>query len=1096
MGTNATKKAASKIVAILLAALMLISVMPMTAFAADDKLVIDGMSLISYSDAWENGDYYYEGESADLTGLSIEITYRKQADIDKYGERAIYFADEVSFVDYDQWTKALSLYGIDCNVSELDQTAPAKKAQLLDMEDNFTDIIFSYGKNGEKTFNIGQGFIVLPLGWTSAASKGEIVADTQYILVANDEYAISAIDLATLNLKGDLGDNALALVEVDADADNDRITNLTAQLDELGLTIKDVLWNARNVKVNEETGIYSLNWKNSKKFMSASEAEDSQYKDTYPLIRGEKDDTAEPFDTTTWSMEFSEDSYLYVVEEVEVEDKDASYSDIITANPVYYYVAINEKDGYAYLTTDKAEAASITAYELTNEFEIKAIEIVEDADKLSYAEGEYFDPTGMKVNVILSDGSVLCIPEEYFGVFGIEVYPQKELTIDHNDQPYKVTIGTIEDDIVIIILERKPAEEDEEKGIALSGYAQDYSNTKLSVNALGAFQAEIPAGELKDGYYAIVWSEDENFVNNKVYDGIALDAANEIGTVRKDYPISDYSFGIMGADSWVQIRNNSIGKYEIDGEVVNELAKTMIWYVKAVGNNNYTIQLAGTDLYLNRASLTYRDLWSVDKIADLNNNVASKDAENYIADNKFVALGAYDEAASLWKIDGTCDASIESAGLKGTGDNEYIVVDDDAFITSTEDDVQGDNFYFFACESIVPAKIEVIHQPALSYNSGDALDLRDMVVRITYNNGLGAVEVPYAEFNSYGITTNVENGKVLVSSDNGATVTVTLDKLTANTDKITVADSNSDVESVRLGGADRYATAAAIAENTIDVLADKYTGNVVLASGEVYPDALAGAGLASAANAPIVLTKANALPAATADFLKNNNVKTVYIIGGTAAVSADVETAVKALNIAVVRIDGANRVETSVNVAKKAAELSGKTFDTVIITTGTNFADALSVSSAAAINNIPVVYANGALADSVKGLLTADVKTVIILGGVGAVSADVEAEVKALGKTVVRLSGSSRYDTGVAINEYFADSFEGKVITVATGEKFADALAGSAYASAVKAPVVLVDNDYANENVRDYIFGADFSELVVFGGTAAVSDATVEAILG
>lgn len=1093
MGTNATKKAASKIVAILLAALMLISVMPMTAFAADDKLVIDGMSLV---EDFEPG-VYFEGDSADLTGLTIEITYRKQADIDKYGERAIYFADEVTFEDYDQWTKALSLYGIDCNVSELDQTAPEKKAQLLDMEDNFTDIIFSYGKNGEKTFNIGQGFIVLPLGWTSAASKGEIIQGTQYILVANDEYAISAIDLATLNLKGDLGDNALALVEVDADADNDRITNLTAQLDELGLTIKDVLWNARNVKVNEETGIYSLNWKNSKKFMSASEAEESQYKDTYPLIRGEED--GEGFDTTMWSMDFSEDSYLYVVEEVEVEDKDASYSDIITANPVYYYVAINEKDGYAYLTTDKAEAASITAYELTNEFEIKAIEIVEDADKLSYAEGEEFDPAGMKVNVILSDGSVVCIPEEYFEVFNIHAgydgwcecdfcNDDYALDIAANDQPYVAWVyGTVDG---------QATSDKSFPGINWTGYAQDYSNTKLSVNALGAFQAEIPAGELKDGYYAIVWSEDENFVNNKVYDGIALDAANKIGFVRKDYPISDYSFGIMGADSWVQIRNNSIGKYEIDGDVVNELAKSMIWYVKAVGNNNYTIQLAGTDLYLNRASLTYRDLWSIEKIAEINNNVASKDAEDFIADNKLVALGAYDEAVSLWKIDGTVDASIESAGLKGTGDNEYIVVDDEAFITSTEDDVQGDNFYFFACESIVPAKIEVIHQPALSYNSGDALDLRDMVVRITYNNGLGAVEVPYAEFNSYGITTNVENGKVLVSSDNGATVTVTLDKLTANTDKITVADSNSDVESVRLGGADRYATAAAIAENTIDVLADKYTGNVVLASGEDYPDALAGAGLASAANAPIVLTKANALPAATADFLKNNNVKTVYIIGGTAAVSADVETAVKALNIAVVRIDGANRVETSVNVAKKAAELSGKTSDTVIITTGTNFADALSVSSAAAINNIPVVYANGALTDSVKALLTADVKTVIILGGVGAVSADVEAEVEALGKTVVRLSGSSRYDTGVAINEYFADSFEGKVITVATGEKFADALAGSAYASAVKAPVVLVDNDYANENVRDYIFGADFSELVVFGGTAAVSDATVEAILG
>ncbi len=1115
MGTNATRKAASKIVAILLAALMLISVMPMTAFAADDKLVIDGMSLVANSEKWEDEEVYFEGDTADLTGLAIEITYRKQADIDKYGERAIYYADIVTFENYDQWTKALSLYGVDCNVSELDDTTPDKKQKKLTVEDNFTDVIFSYGKKGEKTFNIGQQFIVLPLGWTSAEKIGNIVPEVEYVLVANDSYVISGVELGTLDLKGDLGDNALALIDVNVDEKNDRITNLTEQLDKLDLELSDVQWITGSATHVDDEGTYVINWLNDGKYMSAAEAEDSNYKDSYPLIKGAMDKNKEPFNSTKWFMDYDENSYLYVVEYVDSKDADDAYADVIGQDGnVNWYVAVNTEDGYAYLTTDKKEAASISAYAINGEFEVESIEIVEDADKLSYSVGEEFDPAGIKVNLTLSDGSVLCIPEKYFELFGIHAGYDWWCDCDECEYDYKLTVAA-NDQPYVVWFDDEDYENDFE-GIKLYGYAQDYSNTKLSVAALGNFQAEIPDGELKDGYYAIVWSETEDFVKNNIYTGIALDADNIQTIKRNDYDVTDYSFGKLGATSYVQIRNNTIGKFEIyniDDHFVEQLEKSMIWFVKAAGNNSYTIQLAGTDLYLNRATLTYRDLWSVEEIAKLSNNVASVDAREYIADNKLVALGAYDEAVSLWKIDGTCDASIESAGVKGKGDNEYLIVSGDEenevapaasndrneekiFITSAKDDVKGDNFYFFACESIVPAKIEVIHQPALKYNSGDKLDLRDMIVRITYNNGLTPVEVAYADFNSYGITANVEDGKVLVGSDNGTTITVSLGKLTASTDKLAVADSTAAVEDVRLGGADRYATAALIAENTITVLADAYTGNVVLASGEDYPDALAGAGLASAANAPIVLTKAAALPAATVDFLKNNNVKTVYIIGGTAAVSEDVAKAVEAMGIKVERISGSNRVETSVNVAKKAAELSAKTSDTIIITTGNGYADALSVSSAAAIKNIPVVYASGALSDSVKALLTDDVKTVIILGGTNAVSDDVKAEVEAMGKAVVRLSGSTRYDTGVAINKYFADAFEGKVITIATGAAFADALAGSAYAAAVKAPVVLVDSEYSNTNVRDYVLASDFTNLVVFGGTAAVPAETVDAILG
>ncbi len=95
----------------------------------------------------------------------------------------------------------------------------------------------------------------------------------------------------------------------------------------------------------------------------------------------------------------------------------------------------------------------------------------------------------------------------------------------------------------------------------------------------------------------------------------------------------------------------------------------------------------------------------------------------------------------------------------------------------------------------------------------------------------------------------------------------------------------------RLSGMDRYETNIRILkefENSLDFT------SIFIASANNFPDALSGSVLASKYNAPIILTD-NTLSQVTSDFLKNQNCKTINILGGTGAVNTDVENNLKSI---------------------------------------------------------------------------------------------------------------------------------------------------------------------------------------------------------
>ena len=308
----------------------------------------------------------------------------------------------------------------------------------------------------------------------------------------------------------------------------------------------------------------------------------------------------------------------------------------------------------------------------------------------------------------------------------------------------------------------------------------------------------------------------------------------------------------------------------------------------------------------------------------------------------------------------------------------------------------------------------------------------------------------------------------------------------------------------RLAGAGRYATAANISKAGFPDGSD----TVVLAYGLNYADALAGVPLAKAMNAPILLTALKTLPAETLAEIERLNAKKVIILGGTSAVSADVEKALTDKKLEVERIAGKTRFETAAKIADKMQQQNENKAPTDVFFVYYNgFADALSVSAAAAVKGAPIVYltTNGALnADTAAYLAdlkkAGSVKNAYVIGGTSVISDDMaDKAANALGLAkATRVAGANRFETCIAVNEKFADVLGGDMLCVATGMDFPDALAGGVYAANNNAPLFLINGKLKTSNLNDkqkaYLIEKKPISITAFGGTSVVPDDHIEDI--
>ncbi|MFC0904962.1 cell wall-binding repeat-containing protein [Clostridium sp. MT-14] len=305
------------------------------------------------------------------------------------------------------------------------------------------------------------------------------------------------------------------------------------------------------------------------------------------------------------------------------------------------------------------------------------------------------------------------------------------------------------------------------------------------------------------------------------------------------------------------------------------------------------------------------------------------------------------------------------------------------------------------------------------------------------------------------------------------------------------ADSSSRVN--RLGGQDRYETAAKVAQ-------DGWTSSdyAIVANGEGYADALCAAPLAKEKNAPILLTAGNSLNQNALNQLKDLNVNHVIVVGGTGVVPESVLNEIKAQVPDVQdvqRLGGQDRYETSVRIAEALKTKPVK----AVVASGEGFADALSAGPSAAINGMPILLTKqNSLPDAEANYLKANssITETYVIGGTGSVSDSV----KNLFTSPKRLGGADRYETNTAVLKEFVSSFNFGNIYAALGKgpignEFADALTGSALAAKNKNPLIITGytlssstKDFLDENVPKN------STLTVLGGTGNISDSLADEI--
>jgi putative cell wall-binding protein len=312
-----------------------------------------------------------------------------------------------------------------------------------------------------------------------------------------------------------------------------------------------------------------------------------------------------------------------------------------------------------------------------------------------------------------------------------------------------------------------------------------------------------------------------------------------------------------------------------------------------------------------------------------------------------------------------------------------------------------------------------------------------------------------------------------------------------------LTNTTNRLSTSRLSGDTRYETAKVISEyyNKGSVQ------NVVLATGNEFADALSASVLAYEKQAPILLVDStvNSSKDAFEYILKHfDPTGTIYIVGGTGIINTEFVSKLKDLGFKnVVRVAGLDRYETSYEIANA---LMNKAASTVVISSGEQYPDALSISSFAANKGWPILLSpQGNLPQNIKNYLKEKKPSKVFLtGGVGAISDNVIAEIKEVipQVSVERLTGQSRFDTNVNITETFAN--HPSTVYLATGYGFADALSGSVVAAENGEPILFIDSAVASlpKSVANYfekLYANKISpNIISLGGSGVVPDEIIK----
>lgn len=302
-----------------------------------------------------------------------------------------------------------------------------------------------------------------------------------------------------------------------------------------------------------------------------------------------------------------------------------------------------------------------------------------------------------------------------------------------------------------------------------------------------------------------------------------------------------------------------------------------------------------------------------------------------------------------------------------------------------------------------------------------------------------------------------------------------------------------------LAGNNRYETAVKIAEQYAGLTGDTITNNqtnadvnIVLVNGNSLVDGLAAAPLAASLGddtngykSPILLTESDKLPDATKSYLKRllKNVfvgkfkkVTIHLVGGESVLSKSLEKELRGYDFDIVRYDGDNREETSLEVARAISKLNGKTVNNIadsFVVGAEGEADAMSIASVASEIKAPIIVSKkGGISENAVSELSR--QDLIVIGGENVFSNYDMKQLKVEASSVTRIAGKNRKATNAEIiNKFYTNDFVGEAETVVVAkdgqrnkDELIDALTAANMAASVNAPIILATDSLSKEQIN------------------------------
>lgn len=292
----------------------------------------------------------------------------------------------------------------------------------------------------------------------------------------------------------------------------------------------------------------------------------------------------------------------------------------------------------------------------------------------------------------------------------------------------------------------------------------------------------------------------------------------------------------------------------------------------------------------------------------------------------------------------------------------------------------------------------------------------------------------------------------------------------------------------RLAGADRYRTAVEVSEATFPSGAEK----VFIATGENYPDSLAGVPAAAHLNAPILLSNTSLLNTYTKSELTRLDPDEIVILGGTAAISSSVEAELRAFAPTVTRLAGPTRFETAVAITSSTFSPN---IPVLYIVDGLDFPEAVISGPAAADSSGAVLLTRP---DSIPSAVKSEIARLnpasIILVNGGSISQAVRDELGSYAPVTV-IAGSDRYSSAAALSVSTTSS-PASVVYIAVGDNYPDALTGGVIASLDPGPILLVETYSIPSAIAAELSRLRPERIVVFGGNGVVSSFVEVELMG